>query len=164
MAYNRIDLDAPFRTEEKTGSGAITPGHLLERTSADKVKVHATAEGNIKGRYFALADTLQGNDINDDYSDADRVTLGIFHPGSRVFAILADGQDVSIGDLVESAGDGTLQKHVADTGSSAEEMTIYANAIIGIAREAKDISSSSALESYDSGGTGWDKRIEIEVI
>jgi hypothetical protein len=134
----------------RAAAAAITPGHLVELTSADKVQVHANA-GQNAARMFALEDNLQGKEISQAYAADDQVRVGVFRAGDIVNARLADGQNISIGDLLESAGDGTLQAHTPDTeslgaDSSGNLTTIYSHQIVGVATEAVDMSGSSAAD------------------
>lgn len=145
MANNTIILQGHGVRREAIANAAITPGHLVELMSTNKVRKHATAGGNAM-KAFAVEDDLQGNDISDDYAAAATVQYNIMQPGDVVYALLANGQNVAIGDFLESAGDGTLQKHTADTWASAGAGTIYSNQIIGIALEAVDMSDSSAAD------------------
>ena len=115
---------------------AITPGHLVELTSADKVQAHGTEGGNAIPQ-FALEDELQGKAITDAYAADDRVFVWVAGRGDEVNAILADGENVAIGDFLESKGNGTLKKWVA------ESATDVPNAIVGQALEAVDMSGSS---------------------
>lgn len=146
-------------------AAAITPGMLLELTSAGKVQAHSAAGQNAL-IMFACEDENQGKSIDDNYTAADKVKVWIPGRGDLVEAILVDGQNVAIGDFLESNGDGKLKKHVADVESfeSAEpgSITIYPNQIVGQAIEAIDISDSSGGES--SGDLGYDKRIKIRII
>ncbi len=135
---------------EYIASAAITPGHLLELASATTVKVHANAGQNVLPM-IALEDELQGNAITDAYAAADRVQCWIPQRGDVAYMILKNGENVSAGDFLESAGDGTLQKHTPDTeslgaDSSGNITTIYTNQIVGIALEAVDMSDSSAAD------------------
>lgn len=99
--------------KEAAASGAITPGHLLERTStANTVKVHATAGGK-RELLFAIEDALQGKEIGDAYSDAARVQFVAARPGDEINALIYDDETIAIGDWLESAGNGTLRKFVA---------------------------------------------------
>lgn len=167
MAQNSIRVKNYLNVqEEKVALAAITPGMLLELTTADKVKAHATAGGNVAPRMFALEDELQGNGIDDAYAADDQVQVWIPQAGDQVYAILADGENVSIGDLVESNGAGYLQKHVADVESfesnEAGELTVYPEQIVGEAVEALDLSDSSGGES--SGALGYNKRLIIRIV
>jgi len=135
---------------------AITPGMLVELTSAGKVQAHSTAGGNAQ-TMFAFEDELQGKGINDAYAADDKVQVWHARPGDEVNAILPDGQNISIGDLLESAGDGMLQAH-----SPASEGAEYPEGVVAVALEAVDLSDSSAAES--SGPLGYDKRIKVRIV
>lgn len=151
--------------EEKVAAAAITPGMLLELTSAGKVQAHSAAGQNVLLR-FALENELEGEDIDDAYASDDQVQVWIPGRGDIVQAILADGNNVSIGDFLESDGNGYLQKHTADTESwgvsEAGAITAYTNQIVGQALEAKDLSGSSGEES--SGELGYARRILVRII
>lgn len=120
--------------DEKAAAETITPGHLIERTSADKVQKHST-QGGAVNPLFAREDAYQGNGITDDYSTDDRVIF--WHPqsGDQVYGILSSGSgdSVSIGDFVDSNGDGTLRP-----GSSGVE--------IGVALEAASAGERFTVE------------------
>ena len=139
MAIRTIKAKGDGITNEATGDGAITPGHLVEVDSGGLVQVHASAGQNAE-RAFALEDDLQGNDLTDDYSDGNRVLYGVFKSGDEVNAILADGQSVVIGDPLDSNGNGELKKHSADSAGAVE----YPEAIVAVAMEAVDASDSAA--------------------
>ena len=47
---------------------AITPGMLLERTSAGLVQAHSAAGGVIASKIFAMEDAFQGKKITDNYA------------------------------------------------------------------------------------------------
>lgn len=167
MAYNTIKLTkySDVITEE-VANAAITPGMLLELMSTDKVRAHATAGGNALVRMFALENELEGEGINDAYAANEKVQVWIPYRGDIVYAILADGENVSIGDPLESNGAGYLQKHVSDVESfeSAEagSITVLPEQVVGIALEAIDISDSSGAES--SGDLGYNKRIKVRIV
>lgn len=134
--------------EEKAAVAAITPGMLIEKTSADKVQAHATAGGNPGPIRVAIEDELQGNGIDDAYATDDRVNIWIPQSGNQAYLILADGQNVAIGDKLESNGDGYVRKFTSGT-------------IIAEADEAIDLSDSSGGES--SGALGYNKRIKATI-
>lgn len=132
-------------TKFRTANAAITPGHLVEVMTTNKLRVHASAGGNAQ-KAFALEDEGQGKTISDAYAANDLVRYVIAERGSEINAIIKDGQNIAIGDPLESAGDGTLQKHVPDvdlnhTGSA--DFTVYTNQIVAFALEAKDMSGST---------------------
>jgi len=101
-------LGEPTQNEDHAASEAITPGHLIERLSTNEVRKHATAAGNT-ARMFALEREEMGQGVEVDYAIGDKVKAGTFPPGTRVAAYLASGQNVNIGDKLESAGNGTLR-------------------------------------------------------
>jgi hypothetical protein len=140
--------------EEWIASAAITPGHLVEvinSAGSPRVRVHATAGGNAIPM-FALEDEMQGGGIDDAYTAAYPVQVWIAGRGDEVNALLLDGETVVVGDFLESAGDGTLQKHVAD---SAGVGTLSLQ-IVAIAMESVDMSGSSGVDP-----TG---RIKVKIV
>lgn len=159
--YNQIAL-MQYSTIEKEliANAAITPGMLIERMSTNKVRAHATAAGNVIPIMFALENEAEGETIDDAYAAADRVRIGIFNAGDEVYAILADGQTIAIGDPLESNGAGYLRKHEADLTDSDGGTTVYTHCIVGVALEAKTLSGSED----SSGGLGNDQRIKIEIV
>ena len=156
MAYKTIKVKKySDNIVELTGSGAITPGMLVEESAADTCRAHNTAGGNAIPM-FALEDELQGKTINENYASGNPVQVWIPAAGDEPFAILADGEDISINDPLESNGDGSLRKH--DTEASGED---HPACIVAYALEAKDLSGSSGAES--SGPLAYDKRILVRV-
>lgn len=152
--------------EEYTAVAAITPGMLVELTSAGQVQAHSSAGQNVLPPMFACEDELQGNGIRTNYAATDKVQVWVPGKGDIALGILADGENVAVGDPLESNGDGKLKKHVADVESfeSAEagSITVYPNQVVGVALQAIDVSDSSGAES--SGELGYDKRIEVRIV
>lgn len=165
MAYNTIKVKKYSDVvEEYTAGGAITPGMLIELNSSGEVIAHNSAGENAL-LMFALENELEGEGVDDAYADDDKVQCWIPYRGDIVYAWLKDGENVSIGDFLESAGDGMLQKHVADVESfeSAEtgSITVYPNQLVGVALEAVNLSESSGAES---SGLQGDQRILVRII
>lgn len=135
--------------DEKVAAGTITPGMLVERTSADKVQAHSKAGGPVNA-LFALEDENQGNGIDDNYSANAVVKLWRPVPGEQVNALVDDDtQDaIAIGDFLESAGDGRLRKITTNTSAGDEE---FPASIVGV-----------ALEAVATSGAGG--RILIEIV
>lgn len=127
--------------DEYLASAAIKPGMLVEIVSAGTMRAHASA-GAKCAPWFAFEDSLQGDDIDDDYASGDRVRSGIFTTaGAEVYALLANGETAVIGTQLVSNGDGYLKAYTAD--SSA---VIVEEHIIGMAKEAVDMSGSSGVD------------------
>ena len=140
--------------EEWIANAAITPGHLVEvinSSGSPKVRVHATPGGNAIPM-FALEDEMQGNGIDTAYAADAPVQVWIAGRGDEVNALLANGQTVVVGDFLESAGDGTLQKHATD---SAGVGTLSLQ-IVAIALENVDMS--------DSSGADPSGRIKVKIV
>lgn len=101
---------------ERAAAGTITPGHLLKLDSNGELVVQ-TVIGRVPP-IFAVENDLIGNDIDDNYVDNDFVQAEILGPGCEVNALVAaSAAALVIGDYVESAGDGTVKKHSALTGT-----------------------------------------------
>lgn len=153
---NTITIMGDPVRKESVAAAVISPGSLIERASATTVQVHSTSGGNAQ-KMFALEDELQGKEISDDYAAAARVLFGIFRPGDEVYARLADGQAASVGDPLESNGDGTLKVHTPQTLEDSNPGTNYVDGIVAYAKEALDLASSSGA----SGATA--DRIIVEI-
>ena len=128
--------------EEYTATAvAIKPGMLLELASATTVQAHSTAAGNVAPPMFAIEDQLQGKAITADYAVSTKIQCWIPRKGDIVYAYLADGQNASVGDFLESNGAGALNVHAAD----ASNVPVIGDAIVGVALEAVDLTGSANL-------------------
>jgi len=101
---------------EGKAAAAITPGMLVERTSAavDTLQAQAAAAANCQ-KMVALEDDLQGNDIDDAYATGAPVKARIALPGDELLLVLATSQVIVKGDKLESAGAGLVRKLNAGT-------------------------------------------------
>ena len=157
MAYKTITLLGDGVRKEALANGVIYPGYLVYKSSAADFSAHATAGGSCQ-TMFAVEDDLQGNNIDAAYADNARMLACVFRRGDEVFALLAEGQNASIGSFLESAGDGYLQI-AADPDSLTGGQ--YNKNIVGIALEALDLSQSSGIEGAE---TLAKSRIKIEIL
>jgi len=142
-------IDSPQK--EAIANAAITPGHLVERMSSGKIRVHANAGQNAQ-RMFAIEDSLQGKEVSEAYSAADEVRFITCRRGDEVNAILADGENAVIGSFLESNGNGELKVHSAGSAGVVE----YPECIV-----------SMALEAINASATGVavaDRRLGVEII
>lgn len=135
---NTIKLKGCGRYEEAFANAALTPGHLIEVMSTGKVRKHAT-EGGYAERAFALEDALQGKTIDDAYAADDKVGYTLACPGDEVFAYIAAGENVAVGDRLISNGDGTLQK---ETGAGSG---VTVKQVIATARQAINLTGGGAV-------------------
>lgn len=158
MAQNSVILKNYLNVrEELNAAAAITPGMLVEMTSAGKVQAHANA-GFDAIPMFALEDELQGKGIDEDYAADDPVQIFIPQRGDQVNAVLADGENVSTGDFLESDGNGYLQAYSKEDSAAGENSM----AVVAQALEDADLSGSSGTES--SGALGYAKRIKVRIV
>lgn len=153
MAPKTVTLKGnPIQKEANCVTAVITPGMLLDRNAAD-VQPHASA-GQNASPLFAVENAMIGDDIDHNYQVGENVIFGFFRPGDEVYALLANGQNVATGDLLESDGAGALQRHtpqaVAEGG--AANYTLYYRAPV-----------VRALEALNNV-TGNPARIKVEVL
>ena len=165
MASKTITLLGDGVRKEARASGAIYPGSLLRRASATQFAVHNVAGGNA-AKMFAVEDDLQGRTIDTAYTSGDRMLGAVFQPGDEVLALLAEGENVAIGDFLESSGDGYLRKHddtylYESAGYPTETAILYTNGLVGIALEALDLSQSSGIEGAEAIANN---RLKIEIV
>lgn len=142
MAKNTIKIKKYSDViEEYTATAvAITPGMLLEPTSGGLIQAHSVVDGDVLPM-FALENELKGEGIDDDYAVSDKIQVWIPGRGDQVYALLANGENVAIGDFLTSNGDGYLKKYASSSGTWEYPMSIVAQAL-----EAVDMSGSSAAD------------------
>ena len=124
-------------------SEAILPGHLIERVSGAYRK-HADNQARAQG-CFALNQPEINKDFDYPYAALDLVVAGVGVPGSSFLAWLASGENATDGDLLTSAGDGTLE--------------VTADPAIATARAIED-KDATFDDTYASG----DVRIRVELL
>lgn len=148
MAKGIILVGTP-KIKEADASGAITPGHLLERSSATEFAVHASA-GQNAAPLFAVEAGFLGDDIDEAYADGERVYAHFAQPGDEVYALVAAAAPaIAVDDYLESAGDGTVRKVVASAATAESARA----SIIG-----------RAIEAVDNSAGGTAVRIRVEVL
>jgi len=137
---NRVILKRDCQEGEGIAGGAITPGHLIMRNSSNALVVHNKARGNCQ-KMFALENELYGGDIDTAYASGDRVPYFIPKRGDVVLCRIKASENIVIGDVLESAGDGTLQELTQTSTSDLE----YPNSIVGYALEATNVSKVAKI-------------------
>ena len=131
---------------EKLASGEVTPGHILELTSGDLFKVHASASGDVNPVIVADFRELEGKEITDVYPTGTRVFADVYTAGEEFQGILADGESAVIGSKLKSNGNGELAVYTAASGDPD-----FPNAVIGTAMEVMDRSTSSGGDTNTTG-------------
>ena len=140
---NRIHHKGKYQTVEYNAGGTITPGMLLTLGSAGTVTAHAT-EGGRAEALFAQEDALQGKTISQNYTSGNPVSCILPMKGSSVNVLVEDGQDVSIGNELISAGNGKFK--VASDLESGETLS----QVICIALEANDLTGSNSSDTISA--------------
>jgi hypothetical protein len=103
----------PYINEEGVAATAdILPGMLVKGVSS--IAKHSTS-GGAAARAFVLERDEAGRDVDTVYAINDKVKVGLFQPGERVWAIIPSGQNIAEDGWLMSNGDGTL---IAHTGSN----------------------------------------------
>jgi hypothetical protein len=152
MSYNTIKIRRFTDIQDEYAAvAAITPGMLVDLTSANKVQAHPTAAGRLSWM-FALEDELQGKGINDDYVAGDRVQVGVFTRGEIVYGLIDDEETIVIGDFLEAGlHAGKLRKYVSGV-------------LVGIALEALDTATLPEGSDSSAGGEYYNLRIPVQLI
>lgn len=142
MAERTIFLGIRPTRLEGEADGAITPGHLVKRDADGKYTVHATAGGNLAPFIAFEQELINEADVDTAYAAGDRFYFGVCQPGVQFYGFLkANAAAVVIGDFLESAGDGSFQKHTPldiDEGGSTDHGNVYTNGVRVMAIEAVD--------------------------
>lgn len=124
---------------DRVAGEEILPGALVDREGGQYL--NHPASGVKAQPAFALDQTEMNKGVDFPYAANDLIKVGIGRPGSTFWALLASGQDIADGDLLSSAGDGTLEEHA---GAPADAV-------------------ASAIETLDNTD-GQSPRLRVEVI
>ena len=105
----RIHSKGPYTHEEYVaGEAGIYPGHLVKLVSSGGIEIHDDENGRAEAMW-AEEDALQGNTVETVYTVDNLASVILPGLGCEVRALIQDEQDISIGDRLVSAGDGTLK-------------------------------------------------------
>ena len=181
-APKTISLRGCPANREGIANAAITPGHLIEQMTSGKYRVHGTAGAVRPARLFAREQLYTGKGIDTAYSANDSLPILNCQPGDQVYALVAaSAAAIVIGDLLESAGDGTLRKcasYLTDNSGGSANTTVadVANSFneAGLADNFADLAAAinrlhpgavaRAVEAVDNSGGGAAVRIRVEII
>lgn len=139
MAYTGVQnkVFGDPATHEYQVAAAVTPAYLLEVTSAGKVQHHSTAGGMVVPIIVALENQLVGDTISDASGASDFIPVWCPRRGDIAIMAIKASENIAVGDLLESAGDGTLRERVSDTSAA----TIALSSIVGKALDATNTAS-----------------------
>ena len=127
---------------------AVSPGMLLERTSAGTFQAHSTAGGPAE-MLVCIEDYLQGKGVEDWYSASGRVLFVAATKGD-VFAMrikdASPAGTITIGEFLESDGAGKLQAWASPTGAVDSASDLSGDFFpLAVALEAIDMADSSGV-------------------
>ena len=145
-SHNRVHNKGTFSQEEYNAAEAsIYPGMLIALDSDNNVEIHDDEGGTLGDQtMFAMIDYLQGKTKDTVYTVDYLVFVIIPNVGSVVNALIEDGQDVSIGDKLCSAGNGKLK--VTSDIESGETLA----KVVGIAMEDRDLTVSDSDDTISA--------------
>lgn len=110
---NTIHLGGPIiKVNEHPAGVAITPGMLIDGyndAGTYKYRPHNSADAAVQRR-FALEQISLNKGVDYPYAIGDLVEAAIFEPGSTVWAIIPSGQNIVVGDKLQSNGDGRVKE------------------------------------------------------
>ena len=132
---NTIHQRGPFTRIEAAAAAGLSPGHILERTSAGALQKQSTSVGWTE-RIIAVEDALQGNTTATAYATGDMVQANIELGGNLVQAMLHAGTNYTTGMKLCCNGDGTLKQV---TGSEKDDVAVVIDAL--------DLSASGAVDT-----------------
>lgn len=117
MSITRYNPNTIFLGGDRTqindlaASAVITPGHLLERDDVGAGVIRwKLATTDIAGSpTVATEPSMLNKSVDDTYAIGDLVEASVLHKGATAWMLIASGQNVAAGDLLGSAGSGTLK-------------------------------------------------------
>ena len=128
---------------ETEAAAALSPGNLLELTSANTIQKHSVA-GGVAEKNIAKEDALEGRTVDTDYAVGDVVSSHLAQSGDVVLALVKAGENVAVGDQLVSAGDGTL----IPVASLATGVTV--EQVIAVALDAADLTATGVVDTLVS--------------
>lgn len=95
---------------------AITPGMLVELYNNSGLKVRPNASATeLTAVAVALEQTIQNKTIDEVYAVGDLVEFAFLQRGAVIYALVPSGQNITMGALLQSNGDGKLKAATATT-------------------------------------------------
>lgn len=125
---------------------AAKPGECLQLRSDDKFEKHGVAGGAITP-IILRKDFGQGQGVTDEVASGNQGFGWIPQIGEVGWVRLADGEDASEGDYLESAGNGRFQVYASATTSSTGGTSVDSHAVLFQAMESVSLTDSSGAET-----------------
>jgi hypothetical protein len=160
--YGTIDLSdrtgLRVPQEERLAAAAdIYPGMLLMVNSSGKFAVHSTAGGKAQ-LAIAIENSLYGSGVLVVYPISTPVRAILPPRGGIFMGVIATGLHIYKGDLLCSAGDGTLVKATlgiqgGGSGSGSGSSVVYDTTGFAIARAEEEVDNSGGTGGVGAAGT-----------
>jgi hypothetical protein len=129
MSITRNNPNTIFLGGERTQIGdlacseTVTPGMLVERFNSGGTIRWRKATADIAGPPAIVTEHAMVNrGVDDNYLASDLLEVSIGSKGASFWALIASGQNIAAGDLLGSAGGGTLK-----TGATVARFTALEN-------------------------------------
>ena len=110
MTVKTIILKGAGISKEGIAASAITPGMLVDSNSTGGIIPNASAVAAFAQKAFAREREYTGDGIDVAYAANDTIPYTVLPPGAEIFGLIEHTANITIGDALESAGDGTFQK------------------------------------------------------
>ena len=94
---------------EAVAAVAIRPGMIIKLDNTNKA-IPDNVAGQEAQPAVAIENDLTGRGIDDNYAIGERVRYRVLPDGAKFFGIIAASQNIAIGDVLSSNGDGTLKE------------------------------------------------------
>jgi hypothetical protein len=116
MSITRNNPNTIFLGGDRTQIGDLavaattTPGMLVERDNVAGVIRWKLATADIAGEPAVATEQASVNKgVDDTYAVGDLAEVSVLHKGAHAWMLIASGQNIDAGDLLGSAGGGTLK-------------------------------------------------------
>ena len=83
---------------------------LYDDSGVGKWRPHNAAAGTFAQKAFFIEQIEMNLGVDDDYAPGDLAKVGFMRKGCLVWALIPSGQNIAIGDPLESNGDGYLKE------------------------------------------------------
>ena len=138
---------------ERDAADAITPGMLIELNSTNGVIPHNVA-GGFSDKWVAVENDIAGDDFDHPYLAGEVCLFNACRQGDEVLLTINDGENIAIGEDLESAGNGKVRAIVGEESGAVFGRQRYA---VARALQAIDMTDSS-------GGDPAFKRIRCRIV
>lgn len=149
QVYTTKQIGVSTFSSEKMNRNAAEefyPGQILRINSDGEFIKHDAAGGPVVPFIVAKEDSIQGNGVDVAYTAEEMAAAWVVKTGDLVNVRVKDGENILVGNKVESDGSGNIQNYVEDSFSGEEAVSVKPMNILGVAESACNMSDSSAAD------------------